>query len=295
MKPEATKSGRAFAGALFALAALLVLNTALGPLGWDVITYAISASLLDQTIGLEVVTVGLVVPAAVVAGVLALRDRRVAAFIGFGPATYSAYMFLQYVLGPEYSTYTVVAFFHTAIFGLACGVSGWAWTLASRQAMPELAARRRRTSGVIMVLFAAFVLSRYSAAVWGAFTGAALPAEFVEGQTFYWSIFMLDLGVVVPATAAAAVGLFRGARIAHHAMYALVTWYVMVPPSVAAMSATMLIKDDPHASLSQTMMFVGVSALFAVAIAWIYLPWTWKQHRAAPHSGAAARVSERLA
>jgi hypothetical protein len=263
---------RTFAGTLFALATVLITNTVLGPLGSGAIKYPISGSLHHQVIGLEVVTVGLVVPIALVAGVLALRGHRAAALLGFGPASYAGYMFLQYVVGPEYATYTAVAFFHTAIFTLSCGTAVWAWVLGSRQPLPHLTARRRRISSAILILLAAFVLTRYIGAMTGSITGGTLPAEFLNARTFYWSIFLLDLGVVVPATIAAGYGLIRGAHAAHTALYALVTWYALVPPSVAAMSATMVVNGDPNASSGQTFLLVVVSFVFAAFAAWIYLP-----------------------
>ncbi len=262
----------AFAGTLFALATVLLANTVLGPLGSGAIRYPISGSLLNQVIGLEVVTVGLVVPIAAVAGVLALRGHRAAALLGFGPASYSAYMFLQYVVGPEYSTYTAVAFFHTAIFTLACGTAAWAWVLGSRQPLPHLTARRRWVSGVTLILLATFVMTRYIGAITGSITGGTLPAEFLDARTFYWSIFLLDLGLVVPATIAAGCGLIRGAHAAHTALYALMTWYALVPPSVAAMSAAMVVNGDPNASSGQTILLVVVTFVFAAIAAWIYLP-----------------------
>lgn len=275
-RPSAPSSGpapnRAFASTLFVMATALLTNTVLGPLGSGAIEYPISDSLLNQVIGLEVVTVGLVVPIAVVAGVLALRGHRAAALLGFGPASYAGYMFLQYVVGPEYSTYTAVAFFHTAIFTLSCGTAVWAWVLGSRQPLPHLTAGRRRLSSAILIVLAAFVMTRYVGAITGSTTGGTLPAEFLDARTFYWSIFLLDLGVVVPATVAAGVGLIRGAQAAHSALYALVTWYALVPPSVAAMSATMVVNGDANASSGQAALLIVVSVVFAAIAAWVYSP-----------------------
>lgn len=277
-------SHRALAGALFTLATALVANTALGPLGSGAITYPISGSLLNQVIGLEVVTVGLVVPLAAVAGMLALRGHPGAALLGFGPAAYTAYMFLQYVLGPEYSTYTGVAFFHTAIFTLSIGTALWAWVLGSRQPLPRLTVSRRRWSSAILILLAAFVVTRYVGAMTGSITGSPLPTEFLEARTFFWSIFLLDLGVVVPATVAAGFGLIRRAHAAHTALYALVTWYALVPPSVAAMSAAMVVNGDPNASPSQTVLLVAVSFVFAAIAIWVFLPLLRPQARRAAQS-----------
>src|SRR5690348_9901530 len=85
----------ALAAGTLSLAAVLVVNTVLGPLGTETIRYPMTGTLLHQTIGLEVVTIGLVAPLSLVAGLLAMRGHRVAPFLAFGPAAYTAYMFLQ--------------------------------------------------------------------------------------------------------------------------------------------------------------------------------------------------------
>lgn len=236
--------------------------------GTGAIRYPISGTLLNQVIGLEAVSVGLVVPLAVLAGVLSLRGHRAAAFLGMGPAAYSAYMLLQYVLGPEYPAYTGVALVHVAMFTLSVVVAVGAWTLGSRQPLPRLTDRRRRLYGVMLLLLAAFILSRYS----GAVTGGRLPAEFAEAHTFYWSIFLLDLGIVVPTTVAAGVGLLRGAPAAQPALYAVLLWYALVPPSVAAMSTTMVINGDPHASTGQAIVLSAVAVAFSALAAGVYRP-----------------------
>jgi hypothetical protein len=58
--PHRTGRPRDFGGALAALAALLLLNTALGPPGAGRIDYPISGSMTNQLLGLELVTVLLV-------------------------------------------------------------------------------------------------------------------------------------------------------------------------------------------------------------------------------------------
>ena len=261
-------SSQVLAALLFTLAAALVANTILGPVGTGAIDYPISGTLLNQVIGLEAVSVGLVVPLTIIAGVLTLRGHRAAAFLGLGPAAYSAYMLMQYVLGPEYSAYTTVALFHVAVFTLSGVIAVWGWVLGSRQPLPRLTARRRRLYGVMLLLLAAFILSRYADAV----TAGRLPAEFAEAHSFYWSIFLLDLGIVVPATVAAGIGLLRGSSVAHPALYAVILWYALVPPSVAAMSTTMVINGDPHASAGQAILLSVVAVVFGILAAWVYWP-----------------------
>lgn len=258
----------AFAAALFTLAGVLVVNSLLGPLGTGTIEYPITGTLLNQLIGLEVVTLALVAPLAGVAGLLALRGHRAAPFLGFGPAAYSAYMFVQYVLGPEYADYTPAVLFHTGVLTLSAALTVWAWTLASRGPLPPLTDRRRRSYGAALLLLAAFIVSRYLPVV----LGGELPAEFAQARTFFWSIFLLDLGVVVPATLFAGIGMLRGARQAHTALYALVGWYALVPPSVATMSATMVVKDDPNAVAGQAVMLTVVALFVAGFATLVFLP-----------------------
>ena len=112
-----------FVGLTLGLAALLTLNTVLGPLGFGVIGYDLSASLDNQLAGLELVTVGLVVPGLVLGAVLTVRGRPAAPLIVVAPAAYAAYMFVQYVLGPEYASYSLTALFHLVITAVA-GVAG---------------------------------------------------------------------------------------------------------------------------------------------------------------------------
>lgn len=262
--PVPGRGDRWFAAALVGLAAGLVLNTVLGPVGADVFAYPVTESVENQLIGLELVTIVLVVPWCLAAAVLAARGHPAAAPLAIGPAGYTAYMFVQYVLGPEHDTYAPGVLVHLALFTLGLVVAVWAWvrTVASNVAWP---ARHRRAHALALALLAAFVLSRYAgglvAAVGG---GEPIPAEYREEPTFYWSIVLLDLGVVLPATVAAAVAVWRGTRAAAAALYGVVGWFALVPPSVASMGAVMLARDDPYAATGQVVVLTTVAVLFAV-------------------------------
>jgi hypothetical protein len=223
---------RAYPSVLLALAGVLLINSILGPLALGVVSYPITDTVESQLIGLELVTVFLVVPWASIAGVAALRGHPAAPLLGFAPSAYAAYMFVQYVLGPEYSHYTLTALAQVAICALAGGSMLWSWSLARR--VPLLPMRREwaNRNAVLLLALAAFVLLRYSSAVTGAFSGSAIEREFAQERTFYWSIFLLDLGVVVPCTVAAALSLRRGTAVGHRALYAVVGWFALVPPSL---------------------------------------------------------------
>lgn len=261
------------------LAGVLLLNSLLGPLVLGVVSYPVTDSIDNQLIGLELVTVLLVVPWAAGTGVAALRGHPTAPVLGLAPAAYAAYMFVQYVLGPEYTHYSVTVIAHLGISVLAAGLAISSWSLSRISPLPVMHARHRTRSGVVLLALAAFVLLRYTGAILGAFTSEPIGGEFADERTFFWSIFLLDLGIVVPCTIAAGVALIRGADVGQRALYAVVGWFALVPPSVAAMALVMWLRGDPHASIS-TVAMLGVAALAFAAIAW---------HTVRPLLGSASR------
>ena len=259
-RADSGRASSALGWCLLALAALLVLNSLLGPLLLGIVEYPISASMTNQLLGLEVVTLVLVVPWTVAAGVLALRQDGHAPLLALGPTSYTAYMFVQYVLGPEYGAYSWVVLFHVAMVALSGGLAFAAWSQAQREPVPSLSDRTRRRMSLVLLGLAGFVLLRYVPAFVGAVGHDPIATEFGDAPTFFWSIVLLDLGVVVPVTAAAAMALHRGSSAGHRALYGVVGWFALVPPSVTAMAAVMLVRDDPHASVA-TMLLLAVATL----------------------------------
>ena len=264
--PTGAAAGPGLPALLLALAGALVANTALGPLVAGVVSYPVSGPLLDQLLGLELVTVLVVAPMAAGAAALLRRGRAVAPFLGVGAGSYTAYMFAQYVLGPGYTTYRPVVLLHLGIFVLGVTVLTWSWLVAMRTPVPAIGRRPRRWYGALLLGLAAFVLARYLPVLVGAASSTPLPHELAAAPGFYWSIVLLDLGLVVPVTVASGVGVLRGSRTAGTALYAVVVWFALVPVSVAAMSIVMLARDDPAASIGQTLL-LSTAALVCVGVA----------------------------
>ncbi len=255
-----------FGVTVLVLAAGLVANAVLGPLVTGAVDYGLSASLTNQLLGLEAVTLALVVPVCVVAGGLALRGHPAGPVLAIGPAGYALYMLVQYVLGPEYDRYHPVLLLHLGLAVLAGTVAARGWALALAGPLPGLDPGARRRRALVLLGLGGFVLLRYLPGLVGALTGAAIPAEFAASRTFYWSIWLLDLGVVVPVTVAAARALVRGTRAGELASYAVLGWFALVPASVAAMALVMLARDDPNASAG-TAVLLTVAALAFTAVA----------------------------
>ena len=268
------------------MAAGLLVNSAIGPLGTDLVGYPISETLRNQLIGLEVVTVALVVPWCVLAGVAALRGDPVSAVLAFGPAAYTSYMFVQYVLGPEYADYRAVALFHLGLVTLSGGLTLWAWALSRSTPLPVRSPRTERLYGAMMLGLALFVVLRYANALVGSFRTAEIPEEFAAARTFYWSIYLLDLGVVVPATVVGAVALLRARPLGRRALYAVTGWFALVPPSVTAMAAVMIVNDDPNASVPTVVVLSAATVVFAAFAVNVYRPLLTNRAQSLGTSGA---------
>ena len=241
---------------------MLTLNSLLGPLLLGVVSYPISTSMTNQLLGLEVVTLALVVPWTALAGLLVLRQDPRGPLLALGPTSYTAYMFVQYVVGPEYGAYSGIVLFHVALFAFSGGLALAAWSSAQRAPVPSISVRHGRRLSLALLGLAAFVLLRYVPTFMGALTGEPIAAEFRDARTFFWSIVLLDLGVVVPVTAAAAVALLRGTGAGRRAVYGVVGWFALVPTSVSAMAAVMLVRDDPHASVPTLVLLTVATVVF---------------------------------
>ncbi|MDV7999882.1 hypothetical protein [Rhodococcus sp. IEGM 1408] len=258
----------AFGSAMLVLAAGLVLNSLLGPLGLGFVDYPISSTLQNQLIGLEIVTLALVAPLSIAAGVLALRGHRAAGPVAFGPAAYTAYMFAQYVLGPEYGEFNAVVLFDVGLFAAGAVLAVGAWAITDPRDLPVMSPRRQRAFGVVLLGLAAFVVSRYL----GPVLGGPMPAEFADARTFFWSIVLLDLGLVVPAVICSAVALFLRSPSAPMALYAVIGWFVLVPPSVVSMAAVMVARSDSAGSVSQVVVLGIAAVVFLVFAAIVFRP-----------------------
>ena len=291
--------GRADAGygwlgyGLITLGTGLALLSLLGPLGFEVIDYLVSETLRNQTIGLDAVTLMLVAPIAAVTGVLALRRHPAAPVLALGPAAYSVYMLVQYVVGPDYlqrpGNNERFFLIYLALFVLAGLIGLRAWNAIDLKRVPAVP-RARLLGRVLLPLAGLLVFARYLPLLLDAARAKPLGGDYTAGPTFFWTIALLDLGVGLPTLVATAVGLRRGRDWAAKALWTLVGWLGLVGPAVVGMATVMYVNDDPNASISPLAIMSGLAiALVALAI-FVFWPLRGRAlRRSVPATHAAQR------
>lgn len=270
------RRGSWLAYALLALAVGLVVNTVLGPLLTGTIQYRYSESLTNQGIAVDAVALA-AAAIAVAAAVLVTRGHRAGPVLAFIPATFTAYMAPQYVIGPDYSglpgNNEQYFLLHLGLFVLGLGLILAAWAAVDRDRLvPRGRASDRRRIWVMLGVAGFIALGRWLPAVIDLMSGQPTNPDFLENPTANLLIGILDLGLVVPAALAAAVGLGRGARWARTAAYAVIGWFALVPASVAAMSVTMQVNADPNADAGTMTMFIVAAMIFTAGAVLLYRP-----------------------
>lgn len=262
---------------LLGLGVGLGLVAILGPLLFGVIHYRVTETYRNETIGLDAVSLALVTPAAIAVGVLALRRHVSAPVLALGPAAYSAYMLVQYVLGPQYLRLpgNNERFFplFLALFILAGAIGIRAWNSIDLGRLPPLDVQRARLLGrIVLPLVGIAVFARYIPALLDATSRKPTAGDYSAGPTFFWTIALLDLGIGLPTLVAACFGLLRGRAWAAKALWVVVGWLALVGPAVAGMATSMYLNDDPNMSLSllAIMAFLAVGLLTLAVV--VYRP-----------------------
>jgi hypothetical protein len=260
-----------------ALGAGIAAGAILGPLVLRVIAFRTSAHLENQFVGGEVVSLGVVAPAAITAGALWLRGHRLAPALAIGPALYAVYTYTTAVLGQEYARYPGnVERFFPLYAGLVAGgvaIAAVAWSELGRTAAPVPSDGLRRATAATLLGLGGFFALAWAAQIRLVLIGRA-PAEYEEGPTLFWVIKLLDLGFVVPALLATGVGLLRRHPVAVRAAYGLAPFATCLAASVAGMAVAMEAKNDPSAEPAMLVVVLPASAglvLIAMRLLRLYL------------------------
>jgi hypothetical protein len=259
--------GRAAGLGSIALGVGIAVGSILGPLLLGVIDFRTSAHLENQFVGGEVVSLGLVAPAAVAAGVLWLRGLRLAPALTLGPALYAVYTYTTAVIGQEYGRYdgNVEKFFplYAGLVGGGAALAAYAWShLLRLEASTPGDGMRRSLAGIFVALGSLFALT-WAAQIRLVYVGRP-PVEYEEGPTLFWLIKLLDFGFMIPLLIVTGVGLLHSHPTAVRAAYGLAVFATCLAGSVAAMAAAMELRDDP--SSQPAMLVVLVPATVGLAL-----------------------------
>ena len=268
-----TGSRRWLAVGLAAIGLGLAAVAVLGPLVTELIDYRVTETLRNQTIGLDIVSLLLVAPLALLAAALVLRHHILGFALAPAIGAYTSYMALQYVLGPDYASLpgNNERLFPLYLFLFAAGwiVALAAWRATAADQLPG-AGRRNRRIGLALAILSFVTFSRYVPALTDWMSTTPEDDVYLAGPSFAWTIATLDLGIFLPATVTACIGLFRGELWAQQLTYALVGWFGLVGPAVAAMAITMSMNDDPNASGGNTALMITLGVAFALLAILLY-------------------------
>lgn len=246
---------RAVGAALIALGLLLAINATIGPLLLGVVRFHVSAGAEAQLIGGEVVSLFVVAPLSVVAGILWTRGNALAPVLALGPALYSLYMNVQYIVGPQYNRYPgnneYLFPLYLALIILAWTIAIRAWRQLTASSLPPLSPAMQRTLGGVMLVPNVMFAFAWLASIAGVLTGpdsSAAWQEYEKDQTLFWLVRMMDLGFVIPTSLVIASGLLRRAVWATRLTYAFIAFQTLMVAAVAGMAIMMAARSDPSTS-----------------------------------------------
>jgi len=272
--------------ALVTIAVGLVAVALLGPLFGGPIEYHVGETLRNQTIGLDAVSLFVVAPLAVTAAMLTRTGHVGGPALALGVGAYTAYMFVQYIVGPEYvarpGNNELLFPLYLCLFALGWIAPVLAWQAIPSHANPASRKRHRRIAGIALPLLALLTFSRYLPALADAMSSTPEEVGYVAGPTFFWTIAMLDLGLFLPLTLLACTAVLQDRQWAHKALYLVVGWFGLVGPAVAAMAIAMYANDDPTASAGNAAAMTVLGLAFATLAIGAYLPLL--RSRSAPDS-----------
>jgi hypothetical protein len=143
---------------LFAVALDLSAVALLGPIASGVVEYRVTETLRNQTIGLDFISLFVVAPLCVLAAILVLRDGAAGPALALGIGAYTSYMFVQYILGPDYADLpgNNERLFPLSLFLFAAGwiVALAAWHALDVERLPTSRRRERLIGRVVLPVLA---------------------------------------------------------------------------------------------------------------------------------------------
>ncbi len=236
---------------LIVLGAGIAANAVLGPLALRVIRFHNSASAVNQLIGGEIVSLIVVAPLSVAAGILWMCGRRIAPALALAPSLYALYTYTTEIFGAEYGRYPGnnerFLPLHLGMMALGVSIAVNAWSALDEGQLPMPRRPLRLTAAAAL-----FVPSALFALMWiqqlAAFVGRERSQAYLEDPRLWWLIKALDFGLLIPAALGASIALLRERPVGVKAAYGLTGFLACLVGSVGGMGVVMLSKNDPSAS-----------------------------------------------
>ncbi len=250
--PVPLARGRAIPGfGLLALAAGMAVAMLLGPLGFGVVSFAVSESAETQLLGGEVATMFLAIPLATVAGVLWLRGARLAPVLACGPGIYAAYMYAQYALAPDFTRYEGNSQRAFPLY-LLLVLGGWliaahSWVALARLDLPAPGARLGMITGALLFILNLLFALAWIASIVPVVAGNEPGSAYLADPTLFWMVRLMDLGFVIPLGIATALVLLRRLPIRARLLYAWHGAQTLLVSAVCGMAWMMEVRNDPEA------------------------------------------------
>jgi hypothetical protein len=248
----------------------------LGPLVTGTIEYHASDNAVNQIAGGDFAGLFLVAPVSLASAFLLWRQHRAGPVLAIGPAFYALYMYSQLAVSGDLAQYpgNSERFFllYLGLFVLAGGIAIRAWSLMEGN-LPTPSRKMDRGLAWFLIVVAVFLtLGLHAPGLVDAWSEAPTSTEYLADPVVFWLVKFMDLGIVVPALMATAIGILGERRWAARARYAACGWTALLGSSVAGMAIVMQATGDPAAGTANTLAFTSF-ALIALGIAWrIYLP-----------------------
>lgn len=236
---------------LLLLAGALAANVLLGPLGFGLIQWHVSANGLNQTYGADGASLLLVVPAALAAAWLWQQHRRLASPLALGVGLATLYYAIAEVLGADYVRYPgnnerfFLLFLSLIILSWITAARAWS---ALDDSPPAPSRWLRRALGVVMLLGGGLIGLAWTAQLVPIALTGNLGPDYLDSPSAFWTIRIVDLGFIVPMTLWTGVGLWNATRSAVKTAYALASFLTLQSAAVLAMGVVMLWRHDPTAS-----------------------------------------------
>jgi hypothetical protein len=291
-EPAGSRGGLPLAGVLALLALGMAVSAVLGPLVLGLLQYRTSPTTLNQLEGSDAAVLFVLAPVTLVGAWLAARGHRAAPPLAAGIGVFALYTYAQVVIGQEYLRLpgNVERFFPLLlmvfVLAEAAVVMGWRNLPEDLPALPERVRRAAALALFLMALFLAVGLHLRTMLL--AWQDPGRITEYASSPTPFWMVKLMDLGIVVPASVVASVGLWRGAAWAGRAGYVILTGGTGLAISVTSMAVLMNVRHDPDASLPLAAGFGVFAVAFVLLVGVLYRPLVVPAARGPKTSGSAS-------